>query len=62
MVVFPFIFWHHANYDGSKILVCMGLEELIFCYHANHDVSKTSQHVYIKIIVFHKMLKTLLYE
>ena len=55
-------FCYHVNYDGSKtIRVCIALISPIW-YHVNYDGSKTSQHVYIKIIVFHKMLKTLLYD
>lgn len=55
-------FWYHVKHDGSKTLSQEKLSELAFWYRVKLDGSKTSQHVYIKIIVFQKVLKTLLYD
>ena len=55
-------FWYYAEYDGSKTTLTSGSASAVFWYHVKHDGSKTSQHVYIKIIVFQKILKTLLYD
>lgn len=55
-------FWYYAEYDGSKTHWFSQILKVSFCYHVKHDGSKTSQHVYIKIIVFQKILKTLLYD
>ena len=55
-------FWYHVKHDGSKTLNQEKLSELAFWYRVKLDGSKTSQHVYIKIIVFQKVLKTLLYD
>lgn len=55
-------FWYRVKRDGSKTLINLTAPSSFFWYHVKNDGSKTSQHVYIKIIVFQKMLKTLLYE
>ena len=55
-------FWYYAEYDCSKTSDEITSATSYFWYRVKRDGSKTSQHVYIKIIVFHKMLKTLLYE
>lgn len=55
-------FWYHVKHDGSKTRTFEQHANIRFWYHVKHDGSKTSQHVYIKIIVFQKILKTLLYD
>lgn len=52
----------NIKHDGSKTEHLLTLKIKCFWYHVKHDGSKTSQHVYIKIIVFQKILKTLLYD
>ena len=55
-------FCYHVKYDCSKTSDEITSATSYFWYHVKHDGSKTSQHVYIKIIVFQKILKTLLYD
>ena len=55
-------FWYRVKLDGSKTIKLADFLMSDFWYRVKLDGSKTSQHVYIKIIVFQKVLKTLLYD
>ena len=55
-------FCYHVKYDCSKTSDEITSATSYFWYRVKRDGSKTSQHVYIKIIVFQKVLKTLLYD